>query len=162
MNKPAKEGARGRLLGRRDVLQLGVAAFAAGSLPVSSLPTQTPGSGQGQRPPQPPALESITNPAAAPVEDWTEPWVWRPSEWPNQPLALNVVGNAHPPRATSPGNRFAPLYSFNGSSPGPTIRMRGDETLRIALRNLLPGNLGQVPKGAAPDPFEIRPKALDR
>jgi FtsP/CotA-like multicopper oxidase with cupredoxin domain len=150
-----------RLLGRRDVLQLGAAAFAAGTLPGLSLGSQTPGSGQGQKPPQPPSLDSVADPAAAPVEDWTEPWVWRPSEWPDQPLALNVVGNAHPPRATSPGNRFAPLYSFNGSSPGPTIRMRGDETLRITLRNLLPGNMGQVPKGPAPDPFEIRPKAFE-
>lgn len=143
------------------MLQLGVAALAAGSLPLGLPAMQTPGSGQGQKPPQPPAPDAVADLATMPVEDWTEPWVWRPSEWPDQSLALHVVGNAHPPRATSPGNRFAPLYSFNGSSPGPTIRMRGDETLRITLRNFLPRNHGQVPKGPAPDPFEMRPKALD-
>ena len=95
------------------------------------------------------------------VEDWTEPWLWRPSDWPNQPLALNVVGNAHPPRGTSPGNQFTPLYSFNGSSPGPTIRLRGTERLRVTVRNHLGPNLSRVPKGPAPDPFEVRPDVLD-
>jgi FtsP/CotA-like multicopper oxidase with cupredoxin domain len=83
--------------------------------------------------------------------------VWRPADWPGQQLTLHVVGNRHPPRAVSPGNRFTPLYSFNGSSPGPTIRMRGDAVLRVKLRNLLGPNHGQVPKGPAPDPFEVAP-----
>jgi FtsP/CotA-like multicopper oxidase with cupredoxin domain len=94
------------------------------------------------------------------VEDWTEPWIWRPAAWPNQPLALNIVGNAHPPRATSSGNRFTPLYSFNGVSPGPTIRLRGDDCLRVTLRNHLGPTLGRVPKGPAADPFEVRPDLL--
>ena len=29
------------------------------------------------------------------VEDWSEPWVWRPEEWPGQPLTLKIVGNRH-------------------------------------------------------------------
>jgi FtsP/CotA-like multicopper oxidase with cupredoxin domain len=95
-----------------------------------------------------------------PVEDWSEPWIWRPADWPGQPLALHVVGNAHPPRAASTGNRFTPLFSFNGSSPGPTIRMRGDETLRVTLRNHLGPNLSRVPKGPAADPFEVHPDVL--
>ncbi len=159
MKRPSDTEGR-RLVGRREMLQLGVAAVAAGNLPVEARTLQTPGSGQGQRPPQAPALSEIVNVEAMPVEDWSEPWVWRPSEWPREVLALNVVGNAHPPRATSPGNRFAPLYSFNGSSPGPTIRMRGNETLRVKLRNFLGRNFGLVPKGPAPDPFELRPEAL--
>ena len=81
------------------------------------------------------------------VEDWSEPWVWRPEEWPGQPLTLQIVGNRHVPRAVSPGNRFTPLFSFNGSSPGPTIRTRGDAVLRVKLRNMLGPNHGQVPKG---------------
>ena len=81
------------------------------------------------------------------VEDWSEPWVWRPEDWPGQPLTLQIVGNRHVPRAVSPGNRFTPLYSFNGSSPGPTIRTRGDAVLRVKLRNMLGPNHGQVPKG---------------
>ena len=37
--------------------------------------------------------------------------MWRPADWPGQPLVLNVVGNPNPPRAVSAGNRFTPLYS---------------------------------------------------
>ena len=149
-------------LKRRELLRLGiggVSALGAGALPVTAFATQ-PGSGQGPPPPQPPPPTAVANPAAMNAENWTEPWIWRPSEWPGQPLTLNVVGNAHPPRATSPGNRFTPLYSFNGSSPGPTIRMRGDETLRVTLRNHLGPNMSRVPKGPAPDPFEVHPDVL--
>ena len=150
-------------LKRREMLQLGiggVAALASGRIPAAASVAQTPGSGQGQRPPQPPAPDIVTNIAEMTVEDWTEPWIWRPSEWPGQPLALNVVGNRHPPRATSPGNRFTPLYSFNGSSPGPTIRMRNNETLRVTLRNHLGPNLSRVPRGPAADPFEAHPDVV--
>ncbi len=151
-----------RLLRRREVLQLGaagVAALGAGSLPLSARTAQ-PGSGQGPQPPQPPLLKDVANPAGLPVEDWSEPWVWRPSEWPGQALTLHLVGNAHAPRATSGGNPFTPLYSYNGSSPAPTVRMRGDETLRVKLRNFLGPNTSQVPAGAAPDPFELVPEKL--
>lgn len=148
---------------RRDLLKLGaagVAAIGAAGVRLTSREAQTPGSGQGQQPPRPPASEAVANPAAMTVEDWTEPWTWRPSEWPGQPLVLNLVGNPHPPRATSPGNRFTPLYSFNGSTPGPTIRMRGDERLKVTVRNMLGPNLSRVPKGPCPDPFEQRPDKL--
>jgi FtsP/CotA-like multicopper oxidase with cupredoxin domain len=161
MNETPRKGAS--LLARRRVLQLGitgVAALGTTGMP-SALAEQTPGSGQGRQPPQPPAPGTVPDLAQMPVEDWTEPWVWRPSEWPTQPLALNVVGNAHPPRAASPGNRFTPLFSFNGSSPGPTIRMRGHERLRVTLRNHLGFNSSRVPRGPAPDPFEVRPDLLD-
>src|SRR6266487_6917060 len=152
------------LLKRRELLQLGaasVAALSTRSLSLDARVIQTPGSGQGQQPPKAPAPEAVANLATMTVEDWTEPWLWRPSDWPNQSLALNVVGNAHPPRASSPGNRFTPLYSFNGSSPGPTIRVRGTERLRVTVRNHLGPNLSRVPKGPAPDPFEVRPDVLD-
>jgi FtsP/CotA-like multicopper oxidase with cupredoxin domain len=145
---------------RRELLQLGVggvtAVVGAGSTPAASPAAQTPGSGQG-RLPKPPLPDAAVDVGALRVEDWTEPWVWRPSDWPGQPLALNIVGNPHPPRAISPGNRFTPLYSFNGSSPGPTIRMRGDECLRVTLRNHLGPSMGRVPRGAAADPFEVHP-----
>ena len=150
-------------MNRRELLQLGVGGFAAlgssGERAAASL-DQTPGSGQGRVPPAPPAPQNVANLAGMSVEDWTEPWVWRPSDWPDQPLALNIVGNAHPPRGNSPGNQFTPLYSFNGSSPGPTIRLRGDERLLVTLRNHLGPNLSRVPKGAAADPFESRPDVL--
>lgn len=145
------------------MLQLGAASVAAlgiGSVPLAGRASQTPGSGQGPLPPQPPLPRDVVDPAALPVEDWSEPWVWRPSDWPGQALALHLVGNAHPPRAVSPGNRFTPLYSYNGSSPAPTIRMRGDETLRVTLRNFLGRNNSMVPAGPAPDPFELVPPKL--
>ncbi len=153
-----------RYLRRREMLQLGaagMAALGAARVPLAARAPQTPGSGQGQQPPKPPAADAVANPLTMVAEDWTEPWIWRPSDWPNQALALNIVGNAHPPRASSPGNRFTPLFSFNGSSPGPTIRMRGHERLRVTVRNHLGPNMSRVPKGPAPDPFEVRPDVLD-
>ena len=149
---------------RRELLQLGVGgivALGSSGSPAAASGTQTPGSGQGRVPPAPPAPDAVANLAEMSVEDWTEPWIWRPSDWPDQPLALNIVGNPHPPRATSPGNRFTPLYSFNGSSPGPTIRLRGNERLLVTLRNHLGPNLSRVPRGAAADPFEVHPDVLD-
>ena len=127
-----------RTLTRRRMLELGatglgatgLAAFVAPDASASASGDQAPGSGQGQQPPKPPAPEAIVDIAAAYTEDWCEPWIWRPTDWPGQPLVLNLVGNPNPPRAVSPGNRFTPLYSFNGASPGPTIRMRATDPLR--------------------------------
>ena len=155
-------------LSRRKMLRLGatglgatgLAALGAASIPLSARSDQTPGSGQGPQPPKPPAPDDVVNLATIPVEDWTEPWIWRPSEWPGEPLVLNVVGNPNPPRAASAGNRYTPLYSFNGTSPGPTIRLRGNERLRVTVRNHLGPNLGKVPIGPCPDPFEQRPEVL--
>ena len=155
---------RKHLLKRRELLQLGiggVSALGVAALPVATVETQTPGSGQGQQPPQPPTSTTVVDVRQMTVEDWTEPWIWRPSDWPGQPLALDVVGHAHPPRASSVGNRFTPLFSFNGSSPGPTIRLRGDDVLRVTFRNHLGPNLSRVPKGAAADPFEVHPDVLE-
>jgi FtsP/CotA-like multicopper oxidase with cupredoxin domain len=71
-----------------------------------------------------------------------------------------VVANANTVQSGSPGTPYVPLFSFNGSNPGPTIRLRGDETLRIKLRNFLGRNYGQVPKGPAPDLFELPAERL--
>ena len=119
---------RGRWMKRRELLQLGIGGLAALGTKGSLSAAAQPGSGQGPPPPKPPAADGVVNLAAKTIEDWSEPWIWRPSEWPNQSLALNLVGNAHPPRATSTGNPYTPLFSFNGVSPGPTIRLRGNET----------------------------------
>ena len=44
--------------------------------------------------------------------------MWRPEEWPGQPLTLQIVGNRHVPRAVSPGNRFTPLLQLQRLEPG--------------------------------------------
>ena len=150
-------------LKRRQLLKLGVTGIAAlTARGVAARPDegQTPGSGQGPAPPRPPQPDAVVNLDATSIEDWSEPWIWRPSDWPDRSLELNIVGNAHPPRAVSPGNRYTPLFSFNGSSPGPTIRMRGDERLRITLRNHLGPTTSIGPKGPAPHPFEVHPDVL--
>jgi len=70
-----------RLLARRELLQIGaagLAAMGAGHATPAIAGDQTPGSGQGQRPPQAPAPDTIVNPGTMRVEDWSEPWVWRP------------------------------------------------------------------------------------
>ncbi|MCB1804761.1 MAG: hypothetical protein KDJ99_06315, partial [Candidatus Competibacteraceae bacterium] len=77
-----------------------------------------------------------------PIDTWAEPWVWRPSMWPNQQLHLNLVENGAPFAVTGAGfeNLRPLLFSYNGITPGPTIRMNGDETLSVELRNLLGRN----------------------
>ena len=162
------KAAEQRTFTRRRMLELGatglgatgLAAFVAPDASASASVEQVPGSGQGPQPPKPPAPDAVVDIAAAYTEDWCEPWIWRPTDWPDQPLVLNLVGNPNPPRAVSPGNRFTPLYSFNGTSPGPTIRMRATDHLKITLRNHLPANLGKVPIGPAPDPVEQKPAIL--
>ena len=90
-----------------------------------------------------------TSPAAA--ETWNEPWIWRPSDWPGQQLDLNVVENENPGAIVGFGNQTAVLFSYNGSTPGPTIRMRGDETLLLRLRNHLGLDRGSTYVGPFPD-----------
>ncbi len=91
-------------------------------------------------------------PGSPPPETWNEPWVWRPSDWPGQALELNVVENENPGATVGFGNPSAVLFSYNGSTPGPTIRMRGDETLFARVRNILGENFGTTYIGPAGDP----------
>ncbi|MCG8456504.1 MAG: multicopper oxidase domain-containing protein, partial [Holophagales bacterium] len=72
-----------------------------------------------------------------PDETWIEPWVWHVGDWPGENLQLNVVENENPVRTVGFGNPGAVLFSYGGQTPGPTIRMRGDQMLRIKLHNLL-------------------------
>ncbi|HJR58312.1 MAG TPA: multicopper oxidase domain-containing protein, partial [Vicinamibacterales bacterium] len=133
----------------------GAPRMAAQAPPPAGPPAQVPAPGFVEA--KPPAADAVTNPAALDAETWVEPWVWRPAEWPDQPLALNVVENQNPGSAPSPGNRFPALFSFGGTSPGPTIRMRGDGTLTVKLRNMLGMNHGGGVLGAAPDPLDLPP-----
>ncbi len=110
----------------------------------------TPAASQGTpapspvAPPDPIATATVT-------ETWSEPWVWRPADWPGQQLELNIVENENPGPIVGFGNPGAVLFSYNGATPGPTVRMRGDETLLVRLRNLLGPNMGMTYVGPFPD-----------
>ena len=84
-------------------------------------------------------------------ETWDEPWVWKPDRWPGETLHLNVVEHQSPSTIVGLGNPGAALFSYNGSTPGPTIRMKGDQTLRVKLFNHLGLNQGDTPIGKAVD-----------
>ncbi|HKJ56497.1 MAG TPA: multicopper oxidase domain-containing protein [Nitriliruptoraceae bacterium] len=88
-------------------------------------------------------------------ETWNEPWVWRPSDWPGQPLVLNVVENQNPGAVIGFGNPSQVLFSYGGATPGPTIRMRGDEDLLVTLRNMLGLDAGITYVAAYPDPLTL-------
>ena len=89
--------------------------------------------------------------------NWQEPWVWRPDHWPGAALELNVVANQSPGHSTSPGNPTPSLFSYNGSSPGPTVRVRGDGEVRFRVRNVLGRDEAKTPVGPYPDPIDITP-----
>ncbi len=99
-------------------------------------------------------------------ETWIEPWVWRPSDWTGQQLSLNVVENQNPGPPIGLGNIGASLFSYGGTAPGPTIRMRGDETLLLKLRNFLDKDWGTTFVNEYPDPgplpAELGQKAVER
>ncbi|HEX2280335.1 MAG TPA: hypothetical protein VHG52_01110, partial [Thermomicrobiales bacterium] len=141
---------------RRDLLRwttatAGVAALVSGAMGAPTrarLFTQT-----GHATPV--AKATPTTPVSPPssTETWTEPWIWRPSEWPGRRLDLNVVENENPGAIVGFGNQTAVLFSYGGGTPGPTIRMRGDEVLLVTLRNMLGQNFGASPVGPYPDPI---------
>lgn len=93
----------------------------------------------------------VPTPASA-AETWDEPWVWEPGKWPGETLHLNVVEHQTPSTIVGLGNAGAALFSYNGATPGPTIRMKGDETLRVKLFNHLGLNQGSTPIGLDTDP----------
>jgi hypothetical protein len=93
----------------------------------------------------PDAAPELPQPAA--VETWTEPGIWRPSQWPGRQLDLNVTENENPGAIVGFGNETAVLFSYGGGTPGPTIRMRGDKVLLATLRNWLGQDFGTTPVG---------------
>ena len=96
-----------------------------------------------------------------PNETWIEPWTWQVGEWPGETLQLNVVESQNPTNIVGLGNPGAIIFSYGGQTPGPTIRMRGDQTLLIKLRNLLKEDLGSTFVKHYPDPAQgNRPPGL--
>ncbi|HSM05520.1 MAG TPA: hypothetical protein VK858_12960 [Longimicrobiales bacterium] len=154
---------------RREFLKLGTmgaALVASGCTTTSAGPPSPgpsgPGQGQGtgqgpgagQGPPPPPDISNLVHPPEAP-ETWLEPWTWRPAEWDDAPLELNVVRNQNPGGSPSPGNRAPSLFSFNGMPMAPTVRVRGDGNVRFRIRNMLGLNEHRTPIGPGPDPVEM-------
>ncbi len=151
-------------LGRRDFLQaglLGVAATATGAVPAlgkrSKKKPDDPKAPFCATSPPPPAPGPGIDPATA-RESWVEPWVFRPRDWPGEQLHLNVVENENQGPLVGLGNPGGVLFSYGGLTPGPTIRMRGDETLLVQVRNLLAQDEGRSAVGPAPDLATLTPE----
>lgn len=120
----------------------GAASFGGTGVVAGEAEQRRPGSGGGtgqgrgsDAGPAPPTSD-VSAVVGGDPETWNEPWVWRPADWPGQQLHLNVVENQSPSSAVGLGNPGGILFSYGGDTPGPTIRMKGDETLFIKLRNL--------------------------
>lgn len=75
-------------------------------------------------------------------ESWQQPWVFRPNG--DNELQLTVVEHQ---------NNL--LFSYMGSTPGPTIRMDGDQTLKVHLVNTLGLDAGLSTVQASPSPSHI-------
>ncbi len=137
---------------RRDVNRrefLHTALLGAAGIPIAACAAGTTIPDRAKR------ISTTDSPATIPLdspENWTEPWIWRPSDWPGQQLHLNVVENENPGAIVGFGNPSAVLFSYNGATPGPTIRMEGNETLFVRLRNLLDEDIGTTFVGPFLDP----------
>lgn len=142
-------------LNRRNFLGLSLAAGAAVPLisnPLAAASTPEPSPAEEDFD----AAATCNNcPIPTPLtagETWDEPWVWNPGKWQGESLHLNIVEHQTPSSIVGLGNASAALFSYNGATPGPTIRMKGDETLRVKLFNHLGLNRGKTVIGEAPDP----------
>lgn len=152
---------------RRRFLKLGasgaVVSVAAGCSIGSTKPsndvTAPPASGGNsadQANQKAPDIDDVANPASMRAESWQEPWTWRPEDWKGEHLDLNVLRNQNPGPSLSSGTARPSLYSYNGISPAPTIRMSSTGELRIKVRNMMGRNEDNVPIGHAPDMFEFK------
>jgi FtsP/CotA-like multicopper oxidase with cupredoxin domain len=150
-------------LARRDLLQVGMLGIAGSLAGVRELAAASPAAPPEPTPPETaapcrPTVAAVPAIGAGEEETWNEPWVWRPGDWPGQQLQLNVVENQNPGVAVGLGNPGSVLFSYAGDTPGPTIRMRGDETLAVKLRNLLREDFGDTFVG--PFPHEAPTQAV--
>ncbi len=116
------------------VAAVGLAAYARRGRALAQSPSPSPA------PPDP----LLSGDLSKVSETWVEPEVWRPTG--TDQLSLHVVENEG-------GLRF----SYGGKSPGPTIRMRGDQTLYVRIQNDLGPDDGTMPIGPNPDTVEGYP-----
>lgn len=142
------------------VTALGVTAFgAATTLTDSGKVSAKSGTSDSKSELQPmPRLASLSDLNSDTARDtWSEPWVWRPDNWPGKQLNLTVVENASPIAITGTGfeNVRPLLFSYGGITPGPTIRIGGQQTFFVELRNLLGEDAGKSFVGPYPDPAAL-------
>jgi len=151
---------------RRKLLQLGAAgvsaALGSGGSALLAAHAQNPPPATPQTPAPAPEAAGILDPATLAAETWSEAWIWRPADWPDQPLDLNVVERNEPDKAPSPGQIFPGQFSFGGISPAPTIRARATDVIRIRLRNLLGVDYGNMWIGPCADPLSLPPDVAFR
>jgi FtsP/CotA-like multicopper oxidase with cupredoxin domain len=108
-----------------------------------------------------PSVGELIDPSRIGAETWQEPWIWRPDEWPDGQLVLNVTRHQNPGNSPSPGNPAPAIFSYNGRPFGPTIRVRGDGVVKLKVRNMLGLNEQIVHVGPSPDPVDM-PLDTDR
>ena len=147
---------------RREFVQAGLAGAAATlgvkGAPLEELAAPQEAASAGPCPPtEPLPCNEVPGAGTASPETWNTAWVWRPGNWPGQQLDLNVVENQNPGPPVTLGNPNAILFSYGNNTPGPTIRMKGDETLYVKLRNLLGQDFGSTAVGPNPDPRALTP-----
>jgi FtsP/CotA-like multicopper oxidase with cupredoxin domain len=165
-NNPTGDKKPSTKIERRQFLKLGasgaVASVAAAcSIGVTKSERASPGTTATSAAAAPDKISAIDiagviDPAKMRAESWQEPWTWRPGDWHDSYLDLNVIRNQNPGPSQSPGTTRPSLYSYNGISPAPTIRIAADGELRIRLRNTMGKNEDNVPVGPAPDAFEFK------
>lgn len=161
-------------LERRDFLKLGAAGVTATLVGCAiaekgaQAPTATPGppavtpETAAQMKAKIPEVGDLIDPLTARAENWQEPWTWRPELWPGSNLDLNVVENQNPGDSQSPGNPTPSLFSYNGTSPGPTVRVRSDGVICFKVRNTMGLNEKETQVGPAPDAFEFVPEVRQK
>ncbi|MDX1460763.1 MAG: hypothetical protein R3348_06865, partial [Xanthomonadales bacterium] len=154
-------------LERRDFLKLsatGVVASLAAGCAARAVTPELGAGGTAESAESPPAPEEpprvperLPDPEQLRSGTWQEPWCWRPQNWPDRRLQLNVARGQNPGFSPSPASFGSLLFSYGGISPGPTIRVRNDDVLRLTVRNLLEMNHGMVEIGPYPAVFDIPP-----
>ena len=145
-------------LKRREFLKVSassVAVYLTGCAPDVLIPAPT------SLIPVPADTDNVSDPRLAWAESWQEPWTWRPEQWPDSNLDLNVVRSQNPGLSPSQGNILPMLFSFNGTSPGPSVRVRNDGVLRVKIRNTLGRNNAMTHIGPSPDRFDLPPNVED-
>jgi len=174
MTTDARENNNKKGLERREFLKLGAAGVTATLAGCAiaekgaQVPTATPGPAavtpetSAQMTTKIPEIGDLIDPLTARAENWQEPWTWRPELWPGSNLDLNVVENQNPGDSQSPGNPVPSLFSYNGTNPGPTVRVRGDGVIRFKVRNTMGLNEQETQVGPAPDAFEFVPEVRQK